>query len=142
MRSLRERLEAKIMPEPNSGCWFWLGALDGDGYGQIGDEGKNIKAYHAAYQLYVGEIPVGLEIDHLCRVRCCVNPDHLEAVTHAENIRRGNTGRHAREKTHCPQGHLYAGDNLYLRPMTGFRECRKCRRMQLRRWRARERNEP
>ncbi len=76
----------KIMPEPNSGCWFWLGALS-RGYGSL----KNARAHRVAYEMTIGPIPEGLVIDHLCRVTSCVNPDHLEAVTQAENVRRGLT---------------------------------------------------
>ena len=78
-------------------------------------------AHRVAYELQVGPIPVGLQLDHLCRVRSCVNPAHLEPVTSAENTRRGLRAM----KTHCPQGHPYAGENLLIRP-TGQRRCRTC----------------
>ena len=134
MKSLHERFESKFMPEPNSGCWLWLDFLNSDGYGQMRVYERTIRAHRISYQLYIGEIPSGLEIDHLCRVRCCVNPDHLEVVTHQENIRRGNGGRNCREKTHCPKGHPYSGANLYTNPHSGSRACRTCGRESQRRY--------
>ncbi len=132
MKSLQERFESKIMPEPNSGCWLWLGSLTHNGYGSIWANGRLKRAPRVSYELHVGIIPHGLEIDHLCRVRCCVNPDHLEAVTRKENARRGYYG----QKTHCPQGHPYSGDNLYVRPNGKGRDCRKCKALRMNRYRA------
>ena len=81
---------SKIVPEPNSGCWFWVGGMSTRDYGVIyTSRGHNIRAHRVAYEMTKGSIPAGLVIDHLCRVHCCVNPDHLEAVTQAENVRRG-----------------------------------------------------
>lgn len=80
----------KILPEPNSGCWFWMGGLSERDYGVIYlERGRSIRAHRIAYEMTRGPIPEGLVIDHLCRVHCCVNPDHLEAVTQGENVRRG-----------------------------------------------------
>ncbi len=78
-----------FMPEPNSGCWLWIRALNTHGYGKV-KLGKRIAGAHLIfYENLVGQVPEGMELDHKCRVRCCVNPAHLEPVTHAENARRG-----------------------------------------------------
>ncbi len=133
-----QRFEEKVLPEPNSGCWLWTGALAGKGYGNFWNGAKNEYAHRFSYRLHRSEIAVGLQIDHKCRNICCVNPDHLEPVTCAENLRRGDMGRfgtsnHNAVKERCPKGHTYSGDNLYLRP-DGSRECRECLRDQ-QRWR-------
>lgn len=114
-------------------CWIWRGALHSAGYGTLGDR----YAHRIAYELKVGPIPQGYDIDHLCRVRPCVNPKHLEAVTHRENVLRGESknAKNAR-KTHCIRGHdISAGSpNTYITP-SGGRNCRACRAQALRRWR-------
>lgn len=124
---LAERLDALTIPEPNSGCHLFLGALL-NGYGQIGDgQGKVVRAHRAAYELERGPIPAGLELDHLCRTPCCVNPYHLEPVTRRENQRRGMgpTGINAR-KTHCLRGHEFTPENTYLLPNGAGRSCKAC----------------
>lgn len=78
-------------------CWIWQRAIGSDGYGNLGLNGKFWKAHRFIYQREVGPIPEGLTLDHLCRVRCCVNPDHLEPVTNAENVRRGAAYRRANQ---------------------------------------------
>ena len=136
IRIIKERFEEKYIPEPNSGCWLWLACLDQQGYGRFRFKNKfgikrSYPAYRAAFELYRGGIPSGLELDHLCRVRCCVNPWHLEPVTHTENIKRGKwgfgRGQQQKNKTHCPKGHPYSGENLYV--YKGERYCRECRRI-------------
>lgn len=124
---LIDRLLAFVMPEPNSGCWLWEGCVNDQGYAHIRAGRKMLAAHRVTYEHFRGQIPVGLVIDHLCRVRCCVNPAHLEPVTVAENIRRGLAGRHFAERTHCPKGHPYSGENLVLRP-NGYRRCKACER--------------
>lgn len=130
MKTLIQRFEDKYIPEPNSGCWIWIGVLSGK-YGQILCDGKMQYAHRVSFELFKNKIPDGMEIDHLCRVRCCVNPNHLEPVTCKENIRRGLLG--SVMKTHCPKGHPYSEDNLYVRP-DGGRGCRICIRLACRKW--------
>lgn len=132
MPGLQERFEAKCIPEPNSGCWLWFGAWSPQtGYGFINGD----LAHRVSYRLFTGPIPGGLQIDHLCRMRCCVNPDHLEAVTCKTNIQRGETGKTAAKrqqaKTHCKAGHPYSVENTILVPGRagrGGRVCRICQR--------------
>ena len=126
--AIRERLMARITPGAN-GCWVWTGRMATNGYGQFWDQGRTILAHRAAYQALRGVIPAGLELDHLCRNRGCVNPDHLEPVTSQENTRRGlgACGLNARKEV-CPAGHAYTPENTYTYPRTGHRRCRECGR--------------
>lgn len=112
-------------------CWLWTGAKS-NGYGQLGVDGKNRLVHRLSYELYIGPIPEGLIIDHLCRVRHCLNPDHLEVVTQRENILRGTapTAQNAR-KTHCKHGHPFDEQNTYVH--NNGRYCRACAAA---RWRA------
>lgn len=103
-------------------CWIWTGALKEKGYGQVSWQGKNKRAHKLFYECFKGPVKDGLVLDHLCRVRRCVNPDHLEAVTPKVNSERGYWA----SKTHCIRGHELAGDNLYRNP-DGNRHCRACR---------------
>lgn len=121
------RFWESIMPEPNSGCWIWVGNLEKDGYAKFFTNKQYNRAHRFSYEQFVGEIPEGLEIDHKCSIRCCVNPTYMEAVTHQENVKRGLTGIVNRSKTKCPQGHPYSGANLYVMP-NGGRVCKICRR--------------
>jgi len=106
-------------------CWRWKAAAGR--YGRFDVAGKLTLAHRTAYRLFVGEIPAGLTIDHLCRETLCVNPFHLEPVTVAENIRRSSAADFWRSKTHCPSGHAYDDENTYIDPK-GHRRCRACRR--------------
>ncbi|KKN74894.1 hypothetical protein LCGC14_0386430 [marine sediment metagenome] len=109
-------------------CWLWRGVTS-QGYGRspIRCDGKYIYAlaHRVAYEELVGPIPEGLQLDHLCRVRNCVNPAHLEAVTSGENTRRGDTGKNNAIKTHCPKGHPYDEENTRILP-NGWRVCKEC----------------
>ena len=89
LQPIRERLERYSIPEPNSGCLLWTAKIDRDGYPRVWLDGKIRGAHRVVYELKNGPIPDGLQIDHLCRVRCCINPDHLEAVTPKANTNRG-----------------------------------------------------
>ena len=104
-------------------CWVWDKAKDSCGYGNVWLAGKMYKVHRVVYEEIIGPIPAELELDHLCRNRACYNSEHLEAVTHMENMRRGKQAR----KTQCPQGHLYSGDNLYTRKREGGSKARYCK---------------
>lgn len=119
-----ERFWAKV--DKSTGCWLWTGAIDANGYGYFGMDGVVIRAHQASYRLNVGAVPDGLELDHLCRTPRCVRPDHLEPVTHRENLLRGAApvGVNAR-KTHCIRGHEFTAINTYVDPR-GRRQCRIC----------------
>lgn len=82
-----------VIPEPNSGCWLWLGSLDSSGYGIFEFKGKSLGAHRVLHDWKKGAPPPDYERDHLCRTRCCANPDHVEAVTASENVRRGHVAR-------------------------------------------------
>lgn len=108
------------------GCWQWIGAIGGRGYGRIKWRGEAVPSYRLAYEALVGAVPEGLQLDHLCRNRACVNPAHLEPVTGAVNTLRGASfaAVNAR-KTHCKRGHEFTADNTYL--WGHSRICRACR---------------
>lgn len=120
LRPLPDRFWAKV--DKSGECWLWRGTVDDHGYGRMGVAYRSVLAHRLAYELVIGPIPVGLTLDHLCRVRLCVNPAHLEPVTQSENVKRGGYSL----KTHCPQGHPYDEANTY-RSKTG-RVCRACGR--------------
>lgn len=127
MKSLEERLMGKVDYKDN-GCWIFTGAKTSTGYGNIRFGDKNYVAHRISYLLFVGGVAPGLDLDHLCRDRACVNPEHLEPVTRRENLLRGETvtATHA-SKTHCPQGHEYTTDNTVV--YYGSRYCLACRKI-------------
>lgn len=123
--------------EKTEACWLWMASKCQGGYGRfrVGGVGrKKIQAHRFAYELLVGPVPDNLDLDHLCRVRDCVNPAHLEPVTRRENLLRGETLIAAQVlRTHCPRGHPY--DEQNTRVYRGMRSCRACdRRKQLERY--------
>lgn len=129
--TLFERFYPKI--EFTETCWLWTGATLGRGYGVLGRGGAgagNILAHRASYELFIGPIPDGLTIDHLCRVKLCVRPEHLEAVSNRENNLRAPESIISRHlaATHCPSGHPYDAANTYVSKI-GDRKCRECGRL-------------
>jgi len=109
-------------------CWLWTGALIHNGYGVMTLDGRRQLVHRLAYQFFVGPIPDGLQIDHLCRVRHCLRPEHLEPVTAQENSLRGETIAASRAaQTTCIHGHPFDDENTYVTPK-GTRQCRACRR--------------
>lgn len=134
-------LERRLWPRIDrqaDGCWLWIGGRDSQGYGEIWTGEAMRRVHQIVYELLVGLVPAGLQLDHLCRVRHCCRPDHLEPVTRRENIARGKgfTAINGR-KVACHAGHPFEGANLYITP-DGKRSCRECRRQRMRRWRARK----
>lgn len=114
---LPARIAIRIAIDSDTGCWNWTGSCQPNGYGRSSVGSTKWLAHRLVYTLLVGEIPCGLDLDHLCRNRRCVNPEHLEPVTRKINLLRGERAN----RTHCPQGHLIDGwDRL--------REVRVCRR--------------
>lgn len=128
----KEKFLNKVSPEPNTGCWLWTGACNARGYGTFSFNNKSWLAHRWGYMIFQGPIPPDVECDHLCRQPACVNPTHIELVSHQVNVARGVTGEYLgaieRAKTHCPKGHLYEESNIYRRPDAPHsRGCRTCR---------------
>ena len=131
--TVEERFWVKV--EKTESCWIWTGAHKNSGYGSFWAGDRSVLAHRYSWALEHGPVPEGLELDHLCRVRDCVRPDHLDPVDHAENSRRGLLGWASPQRTrptHCPQGHEYTPENTYTRKTraggTG-RNCRECERL-------------
>lgn len=136
-----ERFVAKL--DRSGECWLWTGVKVRGGYGRVTlcKPKMTMLTHRAAYEHWIGPIPAGKELDHLCRNRACARPDHLEPVTHLENVRRGDYGvgakiaqEHLRQQTHCRNGHSY--DGAYHQK--GSRRCAKCQAAALRRWREKQ----
>ena len=135
---LPERFWRKVRVNDETGCWEWISPLRSDGYGvfglKIGGVQRTLRAHRLTYEAVNGPIPEGLECDHLCRVRRCCNPVHIEAVTRKVNLNRGDVAETQRRRhaavTHCPQGHEYTPSNTLLWQKDGVlsRRCRTCER--------------
>lgn len=141
-RGIPDRYRNRIIVSED-GCWVWTGCVTSSGYGRTWDGTRATWAHRALYEVCVGEIPVGHELDHLCHSaqecvggpacphRRCVNPTHLEPVAHLVNVRRGGgsaaTARRHAAQQHCKRGHPLSGDNLRINS-DGARGCRKCRK--------------
>lgn len=126
-----------ILPEyryKDSYCWVWNHSKLNNGYGIISLNGKRILAHRYSYEYFKNKLPKfvnkGLEIDHLCHNRLCVNPDHLELVEHKINVLRGNAkyNNYQKTKTHCPKGHVYDENNTWVNKL-GHRFCRECHKI-------------
>lgn len=128
------RFFAKV--DKTEGCWLWTGGVSSHGYSHFWLDGRTVTGHWFAYDRLVGPVPAGLQLDHLCRVKRCVNPAHLEAVTAQVNTHRGvhapevAAARIARKgnytKTHCKWGHEFTPENTYIHPTRGTRHCRVC----------------
>lgn len=124
-----EKLISKLEID-EEGCFLWTGCTTQWGHGSYGGQ----FTHRFAYETFVGPIPAGLVLDHLCRRPACMNPDHLEPVTQKENSKRGLVGT----KTVCVNGHEYTPENTYLKP-NGNRNCRECARIRNREYKERNR---
>ncbi len=135
---LLQRFARKVRFAAAHNCWEWQAATSSSGYGNIRHCGRTARAHRVAYELFVGPIPEGLVLDHLCRNPSCVNPAHLEAVPQLENVMRGEGfgARNAR-KTHCDKGHSLDRARVDDR---GRRHCRECQRIRQSEFRKSRRN--
>lgn len=133
-------VEPFISPEPTSGCHLWIGKISQKGYGIVSFNGHPYLAHRVLYELNVEAIPYGLTVEHKCRTRCCVNPDHFLILTIRENVMRSPIYNGAKER--CKHGHPFEGRNLIFKRQHnafGMRQCRECRRLQKRDARRRNR---
>lgn len=122
----QDYIERRVSPEPNTGCWLWIGPISQYGYGKIGKTskfGRDMQAHRGVYETLVGPIPPGMEIDHKCNCRSCVNPGHLQPVTRQVNAKMIQS----RDHKHCRKGHALTAENTYWDKGRGWRQCNTCR---------------
>lgn len=126
-------------------CWIWIASTSENGYGQFSLNKKPVRAHRVAYELIKGKIPEGMTLEHLCKNRLCVNPDHLEPVTLKENVLRGEgvTALLSRQ-THCKNGHEFTEENTYIPrdPKNGKRQCRECKKVYQKSYQAKYKRKP
>jgi len=132
--NILEKLWGRVHIDEDGGCWEWTGAKR-DGYGALTIDGRMVRVHRWVYERLHGPIPTGLQTDHLCRNRACINPAHLELVTNKENVLRGEgvTAENHR-KTHCQYGHPFDAANTRI-TSRGRRQCRTCHRNAVTSWR-------
>lgn len=142
---LAQRFWDKVSVNKRTGCWEWAASKQQGGYAQYRHMGTMRLGHRVAYIELVGTVPPGLELDHLCRVRHCVNPAHLEPVTRRENTLRGDAPDRLRQRhtarTHCPAGHPYDETNTYHLKDRPGRQCKECTRARCREYQRRKRAE-
>ncbi len=139
-KSIEDRFWRLVEVIPFHSCWEWVGYINEHGYGKFTIKGKGsvkcLRAHRLSYELFIGPIPGGLDLDHLCRNRSCVNPHHLEPVTRKENLRRAptscvsggiTTAIQKRALTHCKSGHEFSPENTRI-TKSGWRQCVECSR--------------
>lgn len=129
-KELLDYLRSRCVVTEN-GCWLWQGCISDGRYGSLKYKGRIRRAHCVTYELSVGPVPDNLELDHTCKVTTCINPEHLEPVTHKVNVQRGDlkhvSGKRYAAQTHCIHGHPYEPHNLYL-DKKGHKSCRTCAR--------------
>lgn len=133
MKTPEERLRAGCVVQPD-GCWRWTRSTV-SGYSHISVDGKLWLGHRLSYHLFVGPIPAGMTVDHLCFNSLCVNPEHLRLLTHAENC----ANQRSAFKTHCVNGHEFTPENTRIKPpgrRQGVRDCRKCNSAAVARYKA------
>lgn len=137
-KTLEARLEQHRKVDSKTGCWIWTGALS-NGYGRatLARPRRQVCVHKAAYEFYVGKVPKGLDLDHLCRNRACFNPAHLEPVTRSVNCSRGDSGKargaQLRARKRCSKGHLFSKNNTRM-DSKGHRVCLKCKKIAWKKW--------
>lgn len=130
-RTVRERILSRLIIDPETGCLLWTGPVGANGYGKTYDGSCTVLVHRLMHEWFIGPIPDGYQVDHLCRVRHCASPAHLEAVTPSENKRRSVAAQPVR--TECRYGHPYDAVNTYWPPRPGaLRQCKACRLRNLR----------